>query len=254
MNRIDRLMGIVTAIQSKKHMTAEQIAVHFHTSVRTVYRDLRALGEIGIPVGFEPDKGYFIVPGYFLPPVSLTSEEANALILMEPVVRRFADKSIQQHFGTALNKLKIVLSNGQREKFERLQAQTAHYIPQIYEHLLPDTADLSGIQNAIINQTVLRIEYESPQPEISVREVEPIGLTFYSLNWHMIAWCHLRKGYRDFRTSRIRKMTDTRMPFRKADHIPLVEYLQDLEVRLMEQRGKDSQEMNPIPNCPSNEV
>ena len=171
-------MGIVTALQSKKYMTATQIAEHFHTSVRTVYRDLRALGEISIPVGFEPDKGYFIVPGYFLPPVTLTSEEANALILMEPVVRRFADKSIQHHFETALNKLKIVLSNGQREKFERLQAQTAHYLPEIYEHLLPQGAELSGIQNAIINQTVLRIEYENAGDQISLREVEPIGLTF----------------------------------------------------------------------------
>ncbi len=235
MNRIDRLMGIVTTLQSKKYMTADQIAEHFSTSVRTVFRDLRALGEIGVPVGFEPNRGYFIVPGYFLPPVSLTSEEANALILMEPIVRRFADKSIQHHFETALNKLKIVLSNGQREKFEKLRTQTAHYIPEVYEHLMPNTADLSGIQNAIINRTILRLDYENQQQEVSVREVEPIGLTFYSLNWHLIAWCHLRHEYRDFRTSRIKKVTDTRMPFRKTDHIPLMQYLHDLEARHTEQ-------------------
>lgn len=229
MNRIDRLMGLVTALQSKKYMTATQLSEQFGRSVRTVYRDLRALGEIGVPVGFEPDKGYFIVAGYFLPPVTLTSEEANALILMEPVVRRFADKSIQHHFETALNKLKIVLSNGQREKFERLQAQTAHYLPQIYEHMLPDGSELSGIQNAIINQTVLRIEYENAENSVTAREVEPIGLTFYSLNWHMIAWCHLRGEYRDFRTNRIIKMTDTRLPFRKSGHIALDEYLREKE-------------------------
>ena len=83
MNRIDRLMGITTVLQSKKYATAEHLAEKFDISVRTVYRDIKALGEIGIPISFEPNKGYFVVQGYFLPPVSLTSEEANALCLIE---------------------------------------------------------------------------------------------------------------------------------------------------------------------------
>lgn len=89
MNRIDRLFGILTLLQSKKHVTAEAIAERFGISVRTVYRDIKALGEQGIPVSFEPHKGYFVVQGYFLPPVSFTSEEANALLLMEAVVKGF---------------------------------------------------------------------------------------------------------------------------------------------------------------------
>ena len=57
MNRIDRLMGIITLLQAKKHLTVPQIAGHFEISERTVFRDLRAIGEIGVPVFFEPEKG-----------------------------------------------------------------------------------------------------------------------------------------------------------------------------------------------------
>ena len=98
MNRIDRLMGIITHLQAKKHLTVVQIAEQFDISERTVFRDLKAIGEIGVPVNFEEGKGYFVGNGYFLPPVSLTVEEANALSLAEPLVVRFADKSIQEHF------------------------------------------------------------------------------------------------------------------------------------------------------------
>ncbi len=230
MNRTDRLMGIVALLQSKKYATAEAIAERYHISVRTVFRDLRAMGEIGVPIGFEPGQGYFIVNGYFLQPVSLSMEEANALALMEPIVLRFADRSIQQHFETALAKIKLVLGKVQREKLEQTQAQTAHYLPEIYQHRLPDTSFLSPIQNALNNQTILRIEYENAQNESTSREVEPIGLTFYSLNWHMIAWCHLRHEYRDFRVSRIRDLKTSLMPFRKTDHLSLNEFLKEMEL------------------------
>lgn len=223
-------MGIVALLQSKKHVTAEAIAERYNISVRTVFRDLRAMGEIGVPIGFEPGQGYFIANGYFLPPVSLTMEEANALALMEPIALRFADRSIHQHFETALAKIKMVLDRSQREKLEQTQAQTSHYLPDIYTQFLPNTEYLSPIQNAINNRLILRIEYENAQGEPSKREVEAIGLTFYSLNWHLIGWCHLRNEYRDFRVSRIVSLKPTMMPFRKTDHVTLHEFLINIEI------------------------
>lgn len=234
MNRIDRLMGIITLLQAKKHRTLPQIAEHFNISERTVFRDLKAIGEIGVPVSFEPEKGYSVGNGFFLPPVSLTAEEANALSLAEPLVIRFADKSIQQHFGSALSKIKMVLGRTQRENMEQSQAQTAHFIPDNYQHLMPSTDYLSPLQKAIVNQQIVRIEYQNNQEQFSVREVEPIGLTFYSLNWHLVAWCHERQDYRDFRISRIQKLTETRMPFRKSEHISLNAYLQTIQKVIVE--------------------
>ncbi|PHN04712.1 helix-turn-helix transcriptional regulator [Flavilitoribacter nigricans] len=241
MNRTDRLMGIINLIQSKKYISADRIAEHYTISVRTVYRDLKAINEIGVPISFEKDKGYFILDSYFLPPVSLSMEEANALALMEPIVQRFADRSIQQHFDTALNKIKMVLSTTQREQLEEIQQHTAHYLPEVFTQYIPNTYYLTTIQKAIIERTVLKIDYENNQGEKSSREVEPIGLTFYSLNWHLIGWCHLRQDYRDFRTSRILQLKSTIIPFRKSDHLSLHEYLRDLEeVFMKEQWPKES--------------
>ncbi len=233
MNRIDRLMGIITLLQAKKHRSLPQIAEQFSISERTVFRDLRAIGEIGVPVFFEPEKGYSVGNGFFLPPVSLTVEEANALSLAEPLVLRFADKSIQKHFGTALLKIKMVLGHTQQEKMEQSQAQTAHFVPDKYEHLMPSTDFLSPLQSAIVNKNIVRIEYQNLQEETSAREIEPIGLTFYSLNWHLVAWCHLRQEYRDFRISRIQNLSVTLQSFRKTDHIALNEYLQSIQKEIL---------------------
>ena len=234
MNRIDRLMGMITLLQAKKYRTLPQIAGHFGISERTVFRDLKAIGEIGVPVFFEPEKGYSVGNGFFLPPVSLTVEEANALSLAEPLVVRFADHSIQKHFGSALSKIKMVLGRAQREKMEQSQARTAHFIPDQYQHLMPSTDYLTPLQNAIINKNIVRIEYQNLQEERSTRELEPIGLTFYSLNWHLVAWCHLRRAYRDFRISRIGKLVVTLQPFRKSDHPELNEYLRSIQQELVE--------------------
>lgn len=237
MNRIDRLMGMITLLQTKKYHTIGQISEHFKVSERTVFRDLRAIGEIGVPVLFEPDKGYAVGGGFFLPPVSLTVEEANALSLAEPLVVHFADISVQEQFASALAKIKMVLGRLQREKMELAQERTAHFIPDNYQHLMPATNYLTPLQGAIVNQQLVRIHYLNRQGEASEREVEPIGLTFYSLNWHLMAWCHLRKEYRDFRISRISELKVTSFPFRKTDHISLNTYLQELDLMITQKQS-----------------
>lgn len=228
MNRIDRLFGITTLLQSRRYVAAETIAEKFGISIRTVYRDIRALTEQGIPVAFEQNKGYFIMKGYFVPPVSFTSEEANALLLMETVVYAFSDRSIQQHYNSALNKVKAVLRHPQKEKLEALNDMMHMRLPSFVKH---DYEYLSGLQQAISSKTVIRIAYQNAREESSTRELEPIGLIFYSLHWHLIAWCHLRNEYRDFRVSRIVKLEITEEPFRKTTHIEVGDYMKELPVQ-----------------------
>jgi predicted DNA-binding transcriptional regulator YafY len=227
MNRIDRLFGILTLLQSKKYVPAEKISQRFGISTRTVYRDIKALCEQGIPVSFEPAKGYFIVQGFFLPPVSFTREEANAMLLVQSIVKGFTDRSIQHHYTTAMDKVKAVLPGEEQERLENLNAHIHMQVPEcfVYNH-----AHLSGLQEAISAKTILEIDYVNKKEEVSRRKVEPIGLVFYALNWHIIGWCHSRKGYRDFRVSRILKLGNTSIPFSKADHIELKTYLHELPV------------------------
>lgn len=227
MNRIDRLFGIITLLQSKKFVPAEKIADKFHISVRTVYRDIKALTEQGIPVSFEQSKGYFVVPGYFLPPVAFNSDEANALLLMESVVYAFTDKSIQTHYSNALNKVKAVLRYSQKEKLEKLNQHIRHQLPPCFVN---DYEYLSLLQQTISAKTIIEFDYKNNKEEISRRKAEPVGLIFYAFSWHLIAWCHLRKDYRDFKVSRILKLSDTRLPFLKTDHIEVKDYMKLLPV------------------------
>ncbi|MDR6563485.1 MULTISPECIES: YafY family protein [unclassified Arcicella] len=228
MNRIDRLFGIFTLLQSKKYTPAEKIAEKFNISIRTVYRDLKALNESGIPLGFEQAKGYFIVQGFFLPPISLTSDEANALLIMESIVYRFTDKSIQKHYTNALNKVKAVLPNAQKDKIDSLSDTIKIQVPPNREQ--HNYEYLSTLQQAISAKTIIDFDYKNNSDEISSRRAEPIGLVFYAFNWHLIAWCHKRNDYRDFRVSRIIVVKDTQMSFQKNDHIPLSDYMKLLPV------------------------
>lgn len=228
MNRIDRLFGILTLLQSRKYVKGDEIADRFDISSRTVYRDIKALNELGIPVGFEPNKGYFVVDGYFLRPVSFSLEEANALLLMENLLTGFADKSIRRHYSSALNKVKAVMRDSQKEKLEYLISNMRFQLPRDlkghdYEHL-------SALQEAVVSKTVLDIRYCKADGQESDRRIEPVGLIFYALNWHVIGWCHLRKDYRDFRVSRIISLRNTGLPFQKTDHPSVSEFMKQLPV------------------------
>lgn len=227
MNRIDRLFGILTLLQSKKYVPAEKIAEKFDMSVRTVYRDIKALCEQGIPISFEQHKGYFIVQGYFLPPISFTSEEASALLLMESLVSVFSDKSVQKHYSEALNKVKNVMRGTQKDKIEILGDSIRMQVP---DRLWGDYEFLTIIQSAISSKHILDIEYKNNKQEVSKRSIEPIGLIFYAFSWHLIGWCHFRTDYRDFKVSRLIKATNTETPFQKNDHMLLNDYMKQLPV------------------------
>jgi len=228
MNRIDRLFGILTLLQSKKYLTGERIAERFGISIRTVYRDIRALNEQGIPVGFEPNKGYFVVDGFFLRPVSFSLEEANALLLMENLVTGFADKSIQKHYSSALSKVKAVMRDSQKEKLEYLTISTGFQFPQ---RLLNEANEhLATLQEAVTARTILDVRYCKADGSESNRRVEPVGLIFYAFSWHLIGWCHLREDYRDFKVSRMVRVQNSGIPFTKTTHPPIADFMSQLPV------------------------
>lgn len=227
MNRIDRLFGILTFLQSRRFVTAEMISEKFTISIRTVYRDLKALSEQGVPVCFEPGKGYHVVSGYFLPPVSFNTDETNAMLLIESLVYAFSDTSVKKHYSSALNKIKAVLKSAHKEKLEALDSQIKYQLPQCINH---DYEHLTTLQHIILEKHIIRISYKNKENIESEREVEPIGLIFYAYDWHLIAWCHTRKEYRDFKVARIAKITDTGKPFKIERHMEVGEYMKHLPV------------------------
>src|SRR5437899_8067473 len=207
MNRVDRLMAIVVRLQSRRVMRAEDIAAHFEISLRTVYRDIAALGEAGIPIVAEAGVGYSLVKGYHLPPVMFTAEEATALFIGGKLVEQLTDASLRKQMESALLKIRSVLPRDRQDYLDRLERSTAVVSPG--SNALPRLSSeaLIPIQRALAERRVLALDYQGGQRrDMTRRQVEPLGLVYYADNWHLIAYCRLRRDVRDFRTDRILRL------------------------------------------------
>lgn len=203
-SRLSRLTAILTYLQSRRLVTATALAEKFNISVRTVYRDIRALESAGVPILTEEGKGYMLMEGYTLPPLMLTEPEANALITAEQLVLRNKDASFVQHYTEAVNKIISLLRHSTKNKAELLAGRI-----QIRQNNTGDITSnfLSAIQLSITNFTVLKIEYKSVETaQTSFREIESLALYSTQENWILIAWCRMRKELRSFRLDHIQKL------------------------------------------------
>jgi predicted DNA-binding transcriptional regulator YafY len=228
MNRIDRLTAILIQLQSKRVVKAQEIADRFGISLRTVYRDVRALEEAGIPLAGEAGVGYSLVEGYRLPPVMFTKEEAAALLFGAKLVDKMSDHSVKREFQSALFKIQSVLRLHEKDHLEILDAHVQVFQPQRTEAKFANNF-LTDAQQAIVQRQVLWVEYFSNHQEsFTQRELEPMGLLYYSQHWHLIAFCRLRQDYRDFRLDRIRQLQSLGKPFESRKEHSLQTYLERL--------------------------
>ncbi|HEY0273098.1 MAG TPA: YafY family protein [Chitinophaga sp.] len=227
MNRIDRLTAILVHLQSKKIVKAAEIADRFNMSLRTVYRDVKALQEAGVPIGAEAGTGYYIVEGYHLPPVMFSEQEAAALLTGEKMMEQFGDQSIRQQFASAMQKIRAVLRSTDKDFLENLEAQIAVLKPTTPVQDDFPNRFVTPLQQALARQQVVSLEYSTVMDgNQSKRVVEPIGLFYSHGRWHLIAWCRLRQDYRDFRADRIRSLTLTGETFPRETRISLQQYLE----------------------------
>ncbi len=225
MNRIDRLHAILTHLQSKKRVTAQELADRFNLSLRTVYRDIKALDESGVPVIGEAGSGYTIMEGYRLPPVMFTQEEAAALMMGAKLDERITDASVKKYYDAALFKIKAVLRGTDKDSVENLDDQIAVMITSRMPADESANTYLAALQKAIVEKKAIFLRYNSNNEETTERVVEPIGLCYYSANWHLIGWCRLRQDYRDFRVGRIQRLQVKEESFEKKTHQSLQQYL-----------------------------
>jgi predicted DNA-binding transcriptional regulator YafY len=86
------------------------------------------------------------------------------------------------------------------------------------------------MQSAISEKQIIELQYRNNAGITSLRLIEPIGLTFYAYAWHIIAWCHNRKEYRDFKVVHIQGLKQTGLPFKRENHITLNEYIASLQL------------------------
>ncbi|RYC66603.1 helix-turn-helix transcriptional regulator [Spirosoma sordidisoli] len=224
--RITRMLGMLTQLQTKRLITAPELAQRFSVSVRTIYRDLRALEQAGVPMSTQEGKGYFLLDGYRLPPVQFTQEEANALITAEQLILHNKDGLLIHHFTEAIQKVKAVLQPHIRDKANLLTDRV-----KVYENRQRQqtSACLMTLQAALINYNLVRIAYHSLSQQQTMREVEPFALLLSSeADWLLVAWCRLRQAYRMFRVDHIEQLTALPQTF-TPHTLTLQEYFKTLK-------------------------
>jgi len=194
--RLSRLTAIITQLQSKRLITAKQLAERHNVSIRTIYRDIRTLEKSGIPIVTEEGKGYSIMEGYHLPPVLFTENEANALITVEQMVLNNKDQSLSENVSSALEKIKSILKYSQKGNIDLLTDRIYFGGSQNVEK---SSNNLMQIQSAIVHFKVLKIDYNSSKNKRTVRNIEPFAIYSINGNFLLIAYCKLRKDFRAFR-------------------------------------------------------
>ncbi|MBI2518189.1 MAG: YafY family transcriptional regulator [Opitutae bacterium] len=227
MNRTDRLVAMVLHLQGRRVVRAEELAAHFEVNIRTIYRDIAALGEAGVPIAGEAGVGYSLLKGYQLPPVMFTAEEASSLFVGGELVKQFTDASLHAPMASALDKLRAVLPRDRQDHVARLVENTIVYGRQGGAD--PEAADqrwLMPVQQGVVLRRVLRLTYRGRGQEAETqRDVEPLGVVFYGGRWYLVAWCRLRKDYRHFRVDRIRRLELAPMVFAPRPEFSLAEHM-----------------------------
>ena len=200
--RLSRLTSILLKLQSSSFVNTKKLAAYFGVSTRTIYRDLIALEAAGVPIVLEEGRGYSLMEGYNIPPVMFTEAEANALIIAEQMIAKTKDESLIEEFNKATDKVKAVLKSAEKRKANFLGQRIIIGKNWNYSRT---SAYLTEIKKALTSFSLLKIKYRKENAtEATSRQVEPFALYHnQDENWVLIAWCRLRKDFRNFRLDRI---------------------------------------------------
>jgi len=198
--RLSRLTAILLQLQVKRITTAPGLAGKFNVSVRTIYRDIKALEQAGVPILMEEGKGYTLMEDYKIPPIMFSENQANALILAEQLVLKNKDSSFIKDYTEAIDKIKAVLGHSEKSK-ANLLAERTRFEQNIKRERNSD--NISQLQFALTNFCLVNIDYTNELNTITSRIIEPFALLSTTENWLLIAWCRLRNEFRYFRLDRI---------------------------------------------------
>lgn len=239
MNKTDRLLAIVLELQGRRVVRAEDLAALFETSVRTIYRDIQALSEAGVPIRGTTGTGYSLMEGYFLPPIRFTIEEAVTLLIGTDFVEQRFDDAYRDRASVAKKKIEATLSDSVRSETSRIRKSLRLLPPGKLPASSNERENLDKIRRALLDGQKIRFHYskkmtDSTGSRHSERTVAPYGLVFLEGSWMLVAWCDLRQDIRHFRLSRMSELIELDEPFELPKHFDLKEYtpLDDRHLRV----------------------
>lgn len=184
-------------LKAKRLITGTELADKFEVSLRTIYRDIRKLEQAGVPVITEEGRGYSLMDGYTVNPVQFQQDEVNALITAEKLISKTKNKALIESYANALTKIKSTFQSNMQTMSELLTAKM-HVFSSTTTNI--QHSSLSTLQMAMTNFYMMEIKYKKVHTkEISRREIEPAAIFSIDEIWMLVAWCHLRNDFRNFR-------------------------------------------------------
>lgn len=227
--RTERLFATILLLQNRPNMTSRDLSAHFGVSRRTIFRDLRALSDSGVPLTYSEGGGYEILEGYQLPPLMLTAREAATLLVGTEFMRLQSDASLREDAGEVSLKIRAVLPREIREYVDRLSENTVldPYWSQAIRHEGEESGKWFKLSEAVARSRKVIMEYfVESRGELTQRRVDPLGLVYYTDHWNLIAFDHLREETRNFRLDRIEEMFVLTERFERPAEFDLQTYLE----------------------------
>jgi predicted DNA-binding transcriptional regulator YafY len=236
--RLARLLKIITLVKSNPRLNRADLARLCEVnSVRTIQRDINSLAIANVPI-FWTGEGYEIMPGFFLPPLALTLEEALSLVLSAKAFTNGEGSFHESAIESAVSKIIATLPEGARNLLELDSDKIS-----VESRKAADTGGLiSRLYQAILNSKQLRINYYSySSSAVSERVIDPYALTYRRRAWYLIAFCHERKDTLLFRTNRIKTLEYTGKTFSRPSDFSLKEYMAKSWQAMRDYKGAETE-------------
>jgi predicted DNA-binding transcriptional regulator YafY len=200
MRRTSRLFELIQALRgASRPQTAAELAGKLEVCKRTIYRDVASLQAMGIPIQGEAGIGYVMQPGFDLPPLMLSIDEVEAVVVALCLLQRTGDTGLKAAAETLRAKIQGVLP---RSVSAPLLADSLYATPDGLGEI--GNVDVTMVRRAVREEQKLHLDYVDRNGSVTRRVVRPIAL-IYDVDAHVIvAWCELRGAFRRFRGDRIR--------------------------------------------------
>ena len=198
-----RVLTILELLQSRQHLSGPELAERLEVNTRTVRRYITMLQDLGIPVEAERGRhgSYRLRPGFKLPPLMFTEDEALALTLGLLAARKLGLTAAAPAVEGALAKIERVLPLALRERVQAVQETLI--LDFTHTGPTPGSEVVVTLSAAAQQQRRVWMSYSSWQADITDRTVDIYGIVYRSGFWYAAGYCHLRAGMRVFRLDRI---------------------------------------------------
>lgn len=199
MRKASRLFEIIQILRlARRPVTAATIAAQLEVTVRSIYRDIVALQAMRVPIEGGRGIGYILRPGFTLPPLMLTVEETEAIVLALALLDRTGDTELRQAARQVNRKIAAAVPAPLSATFS---ANALHAWGSVAP--APDAVDLAMVRRAIRDEQTLALDYRDELGRTTERVIRPIALIYYSQTANIVAWCELRQAIRNFRADRV---------------------------------------------------